>query len=452
LIPYWEELDRLPWRSKLNVILHHVRLSPDFGKRPYQTLLALFRYPQREEEELIYSTTARARAILYPDWSIEHIAQRLFGFPYKTFGGILPNNCRLLQKNVPEIVGLTDDAVIDGSVYHLMAPFLDPEKRAELRESLFASRGFGMRNWFVHSFLRYCPLCAREDERNERPQRWRVLPNHPAVNCCDIHGILLVTSGAELSGDEIHDPAKWIELDVPSPPAATGEEIAVAADVRWLYNQKSALLPGCRRIAAALRELLLQIPGYNAGQGKLRIERVAVDMLCKMGTALRRLDPQIWSTPNENTLPMRWPVPLQRYSLLAQLVGKRLEDVFCYALTQIQPKTIAPATDARQTRLKRIEQAKQQLASLVKQHPGLGRTQIRNIDRYSADLLLREDWDFYDQICKSNNYGEGMYNAWILPLYPTGCGAGEQHWPSAHNAVKFRRRICRIRSLFWWRW
>jgi hypothetical protein len=223
----------------------------------------------------------------------------------------------------------------------------------------------------------------------------------------------LITSGAELSGDEIHDPAKWIELDVPSPPVATGEEIAVAADIRWLYNQKSALLPGFKRVAGALRELLLQIPRYNAGHGKLRIERVAAEMLNKMGTALRRLDPQIWSMPNENTLPVRWQVPLQRYSLLAQLLGKRLQDVFYYALTQIQRETIAPATDARQTRLNRIEQAKQQLANLVKQHPGLGRTQIRKIDQYSADLLLREDRDFYDQIMPVHRpRGRNSYVDW----------------------------------------
>jgi hypothetical protein len=370
-------------------------------------------YPQREEGELIYSTTARACAILYPDCSMQHIAQRLLGFRYKTFGGIFPNNCRLLQKNVPEIVGLTDEAVIDGSVYHLMAPFLDPGRRAELRESLFASRGFGTRNWFPHSFLRYCPLCAREDERNERPQRWRVLPNHPAVNCCDIHGNLLVTSGAELSVDEIHDPAKWIELDVSAPPVATREEIAVAADVRWLYNQKSALLPGFKKVAAALRALLLQIPGYNAGHGKLRIERVVADMLNKMGTAVRMLDPQISSMNKASILPMKWHVPLQRYSLLAQLIGKRLEDVFYYALTQIQLEIIAPATDAKQARLKRIEEAKQQLAGLVKQHPDLGRKQIRKIDQYSVDLLRREARDFYDQVMPvRRRRGKDSYVDW----------------------------------------
>jgi hypothetical protein len=44
LVPYWDELERLPWRSKLNVIASCLNIEPDFGRRPYQTLLGLFRF------------------------------------------------------------------------------------------------------------------------------------------------------------------------------------------------------------------------------------------------------------------------------------------------------------------------------------------------------------------------------------------------------------------------
>ena len=42
LIPYWEQLDRLSWQKKFQVILTHLKHSPDLSKPPYQTLFGLF--------------------------------------------------------------------------------------------------------------------------------------------------------------------------------------------------------------------------------------------------------------------------------------------------------------------------------------------------------------------------------------------------------------------------
>jgi hypothetical protein len=36
IVPYWRELDRLPWKSKLNVLLHYLKLHVDghlFGRQ-----------------------------------------------------------------------------------------------------------------------------------------------------------------------------------------------------------------------------------------------------------------------------------------------------------------------------------------------------------------------------------------------------------------------------------
>ncbi len=41
-ISYWKELERLPMTNKLSILLEHLKLSPDFGKRPYQSLRQLY--------------------------------------------------------------------------------------------------------------------------------------------------------------------------------------------------------------------------------------------------------------------------------------------------------------------------------------------------------------------------------------------------------------------------
>jgi hypothetical protein len=44
ILPFWGDIERLPWRSKLNIVRTKLGLSAVHGKRPYQTLFALFRF------------------------------------------------------------------------------------------------------------------------------------------------------------------------------------------------------------------------------------------------------------------------------------------------------------------------------------------------------------------------------------------------------------------------
>ena len=42
VIPYWDEFERLPRKNKSNILLKHLNMAPDFGKRPFQSLHALY--------------------------------------------------------------------------------------------------------------------------------------------------------------------------------------------------------------------------------------------------------------------------------------------------------------------------------------------------------------------------------------------------------------------------
>jgi hypothetical protein len=43
LFDFWSEMERLPHKSKLNIIRSHLRIKPEDGCRPYQTLHPLFK-------------------------------------------------------------------------------------------------------------------------------------------------------------------------------------------------------------------------------------------------------------------------------------------------------------------------------------------------------------------------------------------------------------------------
>jgi hypothetical protein len=44
LFPYWDEMDRLPVKSKLNIIRSHLGMDTKDGQRPFQTLHDLFEF------------------------------------------------------------------------------------------------------------------------------------------------------------------------------------------------------------------------------------------------------------------------------------------------------------------------------------------------------------------------------------------------------------------------
>lgn len=74
-ISYWEELERLPRKNKLTILLKHLNLTPNFGKRPFQSLHALYLFRDAiahgrdeeisfgPEERVIDSATFKPREI-----------------------------------------------------------------------------------------------------------------------------------------------------------------------------------------------------------------------------------------------------------------------------------------------------------------------------------------------------------------------------------------------------
>jgi len=172
--------------------------------------------------------------MLYPGKRVRYLAKQILEDRNLTFGGVFPNNATALITGIPKITGLTRESVIDGSMYHLIAPFLNDIERTNLMSSMFGEKSRGMRRWFTrgHKQLRYCLPCARRDASQNRPAIWRVGHNHPAANCCSEHECLLTLSGARFDVNTLHNPAQWIDLDVPVPEHASKEEIGVAADLQ----------------------------------------------------------------------------------------------------------------------------------------------------------------------------------------------------------------------------
>ena len=352
-------------------------------------------YSQREHGEMAYSVAARTVSLLFPGRSAKYAAEYLLGSPHYTIGGLLPNNGRLLQKHIPPIAALTDDVLVDGSTYHLMAPFLPNTQRLELKQSIFEENARGRRGVIRRPGrlgvpLQYCVPCAQRDFRAGRPQVWRVVPNFPGVNCCHEHGCLLVTTEALLEPGNIHDPGEWIDPEVPVPPSACNGDQRFAEDVQWVFERKSVDLPGYQRLGAALRKVLMKNPRYLGAKEKLSAQSIATDLCATMMATVMRLDPALLGSTWKPVLSTDVCYPLARYSLLAQLAGLTLKDVF--ELARKEPEVPADeGADPEAEKSARVANAQQRLAELVAGNPSLGRKQIIALDPSAADILRRND-------------------------------------------------------------
>ncbi len=372
-------------------------------------------YPYLESGELLYSATARAVALLFPGKDT-CAATRLLGDSKKSFGGLLPQHCRLLQQNVPALRDLTREQIVDGSLYHLVTPFFTPTEISNLRDSMFNAARPRHIQFFQRGELRYCPVCARDDHKQDRPFHWRVLQNHPSVTCCELHRVVLRASGARFECFSIHDPAKWIRLDDTEPEPAAPIEITVATDARWLHEQKSALLPGRQRIEALLIELLAISPEFADHPRELSSNKLSKVVRDYVGPAFPRLESGLSRLACFTLLRER--DRLLRYSVLAQLAGKSLRDVVEAAVRN------DPAPDHKE---RVIEFMKRRMIKAVEGNPTASRWDLRSSPvRHVVSRLSKVVPEFYQRTAPPKRFAtpeiwqqrDRAYHGTIVALRP----------------------------------
>ena len=379
-------------------------------------------YPPLEKEELFYSSLARAIAI-YPGRPGRGAANHLLGSPHRSFGGLLPNNGSALLDRVPSCSGLSEQSILRGSTFHLISPLLEAEQRRELRESIFTGGIRGARNHNTRRgalapiVLKYCVKCAQEDQEARRPQYWRVLPNCGAVNCCDEHGIRLQSTSAEFRDDQLYRPSNWIRWDVATPENASPIEIAVAKDIRWLFEQESSFTPGFVHIAHVLRmELRNKLACRDMGPNRLATQ-IMESILEMNGPLLDKIDPGfqiVYAESSRSSLiDGKVRLPLQRYALLAQLAGFSFKELFHRCVTEM-------AIDYGDTRRLTnrgswIASAKVRLERIIQESPGLGRSELRLKNKYVTDLIRAVDRGWYEaKMPKRRRRGKNSGFDWPL--------------------------------------
>src|ERR1043166_2361618 len=303
-------------------------------------------FPTPLPDELFLSICAR-----YSDrmgyQNKEAINSELFGARGKSAVVDLPSHLGHLVGNLPEGHLLTVDRLIDEhTLLPVFAPFLTENRANRLRMAISGSQcsavhkiaGITPASVRMFDWLRYCPLCAKED----RTQYWRRIHQVSGVEVCHKHKVYLEDSDVPARNrinSAVYISAERAGLSLqsrPFDPQDPSNKILsnISMDVSWLLSQRG-LIPGFDALHQAYKSILVKNDLASAS-GRLNCKR----LLTKMNALyepelLEKLQcafdgEQSWSWPFRlvKELVMDKTNPPIRHLLLLQLCGYTAEEFF----------------------------------------------------------------------------------------------------------------------------
>lgn len=155
--------------------------------------------PKPFPDELLYSILARTMAHTgYPTYRSFRNEVMLYSNEYPAIE--FRNN---LKPEVQEKLGLTvEETLQHHTIFPFLIRFMMPEKRNKLWRISLSSEtrflGLYTPERTNESYLRYCPLCVREQRQQYGECYWSRLHQIPGVNFCPMHGCRLLLSDVPL--------------------------------------------------------------------------------------------------------------------------------------------------------------------------------------------------------------------------------------------------------------
>src|SRR5947209_13775699 len=156
---------------------------------------------------MLYSVCARFSArVRYS--SAKSVFEELFGTTGATAAIDLPNNLGQLSDALPAGSSFTPERLINRhTLLPFFSAFLPPERVTQIEGDMQGDCGQAsyMRSGVMASriptprYLRFCPVCTREDVRQHRETYWHRTHQVPGVEVCSTHGMFLEESSVSRS-------------------------------------------------------------------------------------------------------------------------------------------------------------------------------------------------------------------------------------------------------------
>jgi hypothetical protein len=305
-------------------------------------------FPDPRPDELLYSICTR-----YFDWlqypSRKSVFRELFGSAKATAIIDLPSRLDNFVAALPLGHCYTIERLIDEhTLLPFYSPFLPSERVSHLRHDMEGDNGLlaqmrsGITGSCIHlpKWLRFCPLCAEEDEKQFGDRYWHRLHQVPGVEVCPIHQVFLENSEARVQAKrsryELISANQAIEKIFPRllNPSDPSHKVllTIAQDAAWLLCQHG-LVPGLESIRNRYLWLLTE-RNLASREGKVRVGALLeafklyypYDLLERLQCVPNEQDPNNWlfrlvRSPKQARHPLY-------HLLLIQFLGYTAEEFF----------------------------------------------------------------------------------------------------------------------------
>ncbi|MBW4473285.1 MAG: TnsD family transposase [Stenomitos rutilans HA7619-LM2] len=242
-------------------------------------------FPNPYPDELLYSICARFhQRVQYPNK--KGTIRELFGDEAAIAVVDLPSNVGSLVSALPPGSPHTVERLINRhTLFPFFAPFLHPEQAQQLLADMEGARGpaIKMRSGVMAStvqppeWLRFCPLCVRQDKQEFGEPYWHRLHQLPGVEVCPEHNVRLLDSQVRIQNPQTRHEFVAAEQGIQLPKSRSfsllnpHHEILlkIAQDAAWLLKQTTSP-PGLEVLSKRYRELLAE-RGLATYSGRVRV-------------------------------------------------------------------------------------------------------------------------------------------------------------------------------------
>jgi hypothetical protein len=245
-------------------------------------------FPDPYPDELLYSICARFHErVQYPNK--KRTIRELFGEEAAIAVVDLPSNLGSLVSALPPGSPYTVERLINNHIlFPFFAPFLHPDQVQQLWADMEGTRGpaIKMRSGVMAStvqppeWLRFCPLCVRQDKQEFGESYWHRLHQLPGVEVCPEHNVRLLDSQVRVQNPQTRHEFVAAEQGILLPKSRSfsllnpHHEILlkIAHDAAWLL-QHTTSPPGLDVLSKRYRELLAE-RGLATYSGRVRVSEL----------------------------------------------------------------------------------------------------------------------------------------------------------------------------------
>lgn len=319
-------------------------------------------FPDLHPDELMYSGYARyARRVGYPN--LKNIMGELFGSQQIIASVPFSSHLDYFMAHQPYPNRFTAESLIaEHTLLPFFTPFIPPERIQQLKVDMRGANGpslfmrIGLMASVVPSpmYLRYCPDCAREDERRFGEKYWHRHHQIPGVSVCHVHEVWL-----ENANVQIHDRKtrhKFIAAEEALQLVAASRPIDasllceillfISNGAAWLLRQPD-LSPGLEFLYKAYKQMLINrdLARYSGRIWMKELQEAFIsyyadDILSYLHCNLDRRSPDNWLArlvrkPDGSQYPLQ-------HLLLMRFLGCPIETLFSDLHTNSLPFGTGP--------------------------------------------------------------------------------------------------------------